>query len=167
MRRIHRPSPALVVASLALGVALSGTAVAAGIVPLAKRALNADNAKHALVADAAKKLGPQSTAAIIQQAAAQAVSEAGQAPAPASTAAGLVVVKTGTWSNNPRQGQNFTVICDVGQKAISGGWSDSGTSSASFQSLPTADGAGWTTNIYTVSTAPGPQSGTLYAICLK
>jgi hypothetical protein len=167
MRRIHRPSPALVVASLALGVALSGTAVAAGVVPLAKRALNADNAKHAVVADAAKKLGPQSTAAIVQQAAAQAVSQAGQAPAPASTAAGLVVIKTGTWSNNPKQEQSFTVICDPGQKVVSGGWSDPGDWSTNYQSLPTADGAGWTTNIYTVSAAPGPQSGSLYAICLK
>ena len=40
-----RPSPALVVAVLALFVSLSGTAVAAGVVPLAKRALSADNAK--------------------------------------------------------------------------------------------------------------------------
>ena len=31
IRRIHRPSPALVVACLALGVALSGTAVAASV----------------------------------------------------------------------------------------------------------------------------------------
>jgi len=35
-----RPSPALVVALLALFVSLSGTAVAAGVVPLAKRALS-------------------------------------------------------------------------------------------------------------------------------
>ena len=43
--RIPRPSPALVLAVVALFVALSGTAVAAGVVPLAKRALVADNAK--------------------------------------------------------------------------------------------------------------------------
>jgi hypothetical protein len=53
VRRIRRPSPALVVAMLALLVSLSGTAVAAGVVPLAKRALTADNAK---------KLGGQSAA---------------------------------------------------------------------------------------------------------
>ena len=45
MIRKRLPSPALVIAVLALFVALSGTAVAAGIVPLAKRALVADNAK--------------------------------------------------------------------------------------------------------------------------
>ena len=42
-----RPSPALVIAVLALFVSLSGTAVAAGVVPLAKRALSADKAKQA------------------------------------------------------------------------------------------------------------------------
>ena len=56
-----RPSPALVVALLALFVSLSGTAVAAGVVPLAKRALTADKAK---VADNAKKLEGQTAAAI-------------------------------------------------------------------------------------------------------
>ncbi len=44
-KRIRLPGPAMIVALLALFVALSGTAVAAGIVPLAKRALVADNAK--------------------------------------------------------------------------------------------------------------------------
>ena len=61
-------SPAFVVALIALFVALSGTAVAAGIVPLATRALTADRAKQAAVADVAKKLGPQATAAMVQQA---------------------------------------------------------------------------------------------------
>jgi len=45
MKRVRMPSPAMMVALLALFVALGGTAVAAGIVPLAKRALVADNAK--------------------------------------------------------------------------------------------------------------------------
>ena len=45
MKRFRLPSPSMVVALLALFVALGGTAVAAGIVPLAKRALVADNAK--------------------------------------------------------------------------------------------------------------------------
>jgi hypothetical protein len=46
-RWIKRPSPALVVAIIALFVALGGTAgaVVAAAVPLAKRALVADNAK--------------------------------------------------------------------------------------------------------------------------
>ena len=53
--RIPRPSPALVVAMLALLVSLSGTAIAAGVVPLAKRALVADNGLAISLARAAAK----------------------------------------------------------------------------------------------------------------
>ena len=53
------PSPALVIAVAALFVSLGGTAVAAGVVPLAKRALVADNAK---------KLGGQTATAIAAEA---------------------------------------------------------------------------------------------------
>ena len=60
------PSPALVIALAALFVSLGGTAVAAGVVPLAKRALVADNAKKLggqtpaqLTAAAAKQPGPR------------------------------------------------------------------------------------------------------------
>jgi hypothetical protein len=47
IRRIRRPSPAFVVAVIALFVALGGTAgaVVNAAMPLAKRALVADNAK--------------------------------------------------------------------------------------------------------------------------
>ncbi len=55
----HLPSPALIVAGLALFVALTGGAVAAGIVPLAQRAYSADTAKVALNA---KKLGGKTPA---------------------------------------------------------------------------------------------------------
>lgn len=41
---IKLPSPATVLASIALLVSLSGTAIAAGAVPLAKKALFASNA---------------------------------------------------------------------------------------------------------------------------
>jgi hypothetical protein len=58
-------SPAFVVALVALFVSLGGTAVAAGIVPLAKRALTADTAKQA---DVAKKLSAAATSALTQQA---------------------------------------------------------------------------------------------------
>ena len=72
------------VALLALFVSLSGTAVAAGVVPLAKRALTADRAK---VADNAKKLDGPATAALLQKAA--------QTPGPASSASGLVLDQAG------------------------------------------------------------------------
>ncbi len=55
-RKLRLPSPAMAVALAALFVALSGTAVAAGVPALAKRALVADNAK---------KLGGQTPAALL------------------------------------------------------------------------------------------------------
>ena len=88
-RKLRLPSPAMAVALAALFVALSGTAVAAGVPALAKRALVAENAK---------KLGGQTSAALLataNNAAKQAAeSAAGSQPGPASTAAGLVIVKT-------------------------------------------------------------------------
>ena len=59
LRHIPRPSPALVVALVALFVALSGSAVAAGIVPLAKHARTADSAT---VAGNARHLGGKTAA---------------------------------------------------------------------------------------------------------
>lgn len=168
--RIHSPSPALVIAVLALFVALGGTAgaVATQAVPLAKRALTADRAKVAGVADKAKTAAVSENAKRLGgQTPQQLVAQASALPGPASSAAGLVVVKAGTWSLPPGEGNNFTVMCDAGQKVISGGWSDPGDWAASFQSLPTADGAGWTINIWTFYSAPTTQTGSLYAICIR
>ena len=44
MSKLRRPSPALVVAVVALFMSISGTAYATGVVPVAKRALLAKNA---------------------------------------------------------------------------------------------------------------------------
>ena len=57
MRKVQKPSPALVVAVIALFVSLSGTAVAAGVVPIAKRALVADNAKNLLQSASGQQSG--------------------------------------------------------------------------------------------------------------
>jgi hypothetical protein len=151
-KRIRRPSPALVVAMVALFVALGGTAgaVVTAAVPLAKRALSADNAK---------KLGGQTSQQIVQQAA--------QLPGPASSAAGLVSVKTGTWSLGPMGNADFTVSCDSPQKAIAGGWDDPNGWAHSWDDRPTLDGTGWKVYISLSPGAPGTQSGSLYAVCLK
>ena len=103
------PSPALVLSVAALFVSLSGTAIAAGVVPLAKRALVADNAM---------KIGGQTPAAIQTAAARQ--------PGPASSAAGLVTIKTAPWSMAPDGHSDTAVMCDAGQKAIGGGYDDHG-----------------------------------------
>ena len=147
------------VALVALFVSLGGTAVAAGVVPLAKRALTADRAKQAAVADVAKKLGLQATAAMVQQ--------AGQLPGPASTAAGLVSVKTAAFSLSPDQQGMFTAACGSGEKALSGGFSyDSSALVIPVDSLPTGDGSGWQIYLANLSDTAG-ASGTVYAVCLR
>ena len=163
MPKLRKPSPAMVIAIVALFVALSGSSVAAGIVPLAKRALSADNAKHALSADNAKKLATAASNVIVQQA----VSQASQAPGPASTAAGLISVKTAPWNNNPGTANDFTVVCDAGSKAIAGGWDDPNGYSHPWDTRPTGDGTGWRVFVSTAPNAPGGQSGTVYAVCVK
>lgn len=151
-------SPALVVALVALFVSLGGTAVAAGVVPLAKRALMADRAKQAAVADVAKKLGPQATAALVQQ--------AGQQPGPASSAAGLVSVKSAAFSLTPKQGSMFTATCGSGEKAVSGGFGyDSNALVLAMDSLPTGDGGGW--QVYLGNLSDAAAAGTVYAVCLR
>jgi hypothetical protein len=152
-RSIVRPASAsMAVALVALFVGFSGTAFAVGtaVVPLAKRALTADNAK---------KLGGHDATALVQQ--------ASQAPGPASTAARLVTFKIAPWSLSPHSEADFTATCDAGQKAIGGGWTDPGNWSSSYQSFPTATNSGWTTHIWTPTKAPSLQSGTVYAVCLE
>jgi hypothetical protein len=167
-RGIHRPSTATVIALLALFVALSGTAVASGVVPLAKRALVADNAKQLQGKTAAQLIAGRANNALdsdkVDGLHAQAVAAL---PSPSSTAAGMVNVKTAPWTINPRQYTPFTAMCDAGQKAISGGWNDPGGWGDSYESYPTPAGDGWVTWIYLTSAAPGAQSGSVYAICLK
>ena len=145
------PSPALVIAVLALFVSLSGTAVAAGVVPLAKRALSADKAKQA---DNAKKLGGETAAAIIAKAA--------QTPGPAGTAGGLVAVKQATDSLTANTGKAFVIACDTGKKVISGGFASDGDV-YSFDSRPITDAA-W--EIYLANGGDGNAGVTLYAICI-
>jgi len=150
MTRVHRPSPALVVAVIALFVSLGGTAVAAGVVPLAKRALSADNAK---------RLGGQTADAIAASAATR--------PGPASSAAGLVTIKTAQWSLAPGAMNDFVATCESGQKAVGGGYEDPGGWAHGWDTRPTGDGNGWRVAINLPKEATGPQNGSVYAICLR
>jgi len=154
------PEPGLVVACIALIVSLSGTAVAAGIVANARHANKADLAARALNADRLQGR----TAVQIASAGAQA---GAQLPGPASTAMGLVAVKTSTWSFAPGAGGDVTVACDVGQKALSGGWEDPNAWGSVRDSRPVSDAASWRIHVTVSSTAPDDQSGTAYAVCLK
>ena len=140
----------MAVALAALFVALSGTAVAAGVPGLAKRALVADNAM---------KLGGKTPAALVASAA--------QLPGPASSAAGLVSIKTATWSLNPDAEQDFTVPCDAGSKAVGGGWDDPRGYAHGWDDRPSSDGSAWRIYLTMSDRAPGVQSGGLYAVCVK
>ncbi len=162
VRQLKRPSPALVVAMAALLFALGGTAgaVVTQAVPLAKRALVADNAK---------KLGGQTSAQISSRAAAQAVQQAlAQSPAgprPASTAVGLVTIKTQSASIGAGAASALQIACDSGQKIVSGGFSADGPVQEFVESRPLNDTT-WQAGLINFDEAAG-HNVTLYAICIK
>jgi hypothetical protein len=141
-RRIPHPSPALVIALVALFVALSGTAVAAGIIP------------HAKLADNAMKLQGKSPAQV-----------AALAPAPSSLA-GYLTVKSAAWTLAPGQYGDFSAACDSGQKAVGGGYDNPQGAGFSFDTRPTPDGAGWRVYISNFGNTTG-ASGSVYAVCLR
>ena len=153
MKRTRRPSAAFVVAMIALFVALGGTAgaVVSGAVPLAKRALVADNAK---------KLGGES--------AAQIASQASQAPGPASSIAGIVSVKTQNVGQVPDDNfmHTFRIACDSDQKVISAGVSSPNNVILAGDSYP-VDASTWQMSIAHNGADPAPASVNLYALCVK
>ncbi len=155
--KMRRPSPALVVATVALFVALGGTAgaVVTQAVPLAKRALVAENAK---------KLGGQ-TAAQVSAQAVKAAQAAAAAPGPASTAAGLVSTKTQSASISADDAQLYKISCDAGQKVIGGGFSSDGPIQEFVESRPENDTT-WSIGLINFDSSAG-HSITLYAVCLK
>jgi hypothetical protein len=98
----RRLTPSMAVALIALFFALGGigTAATTAIVPLAKRALSADNAK---------KLERKS------------LSQVAAMPGPAT-----VTTKTTTMTLGAAQEGYYTITCDPGEAAISGGYTTSG-----------------------------------------
>jgi hypothetical protein len=141
------PSPALVISVISLFVALGGTAVAAGVVPLAKRSLVSDNAK---------KLQGKTAAQV-----------AGMVTAPpVASVASLTSIKTVAWTLNAQQANDLTVTCDSGQKAIAGGWEEATSTTVSYDDRPSADGTSWRVVLLNLSTSAA-ANGTLFAVCLK
>jgi hypothetical protein len=157
-----RPSPALIVALIALFVALSGTAVAAGIVPLAKRALSADNAQKLggkTAVQVAALPGPASTVG------GKTLAQVAAMPGPASSVATLVSTKSAPWSLTPSQLASFTIACNAGQKAVGGGYDNPNGDALAFDSKPGADGASWSVLELNVSSTAA-ASGSVYVTCL-
>jgi hypothetical protein len=142
--KLRPPSPALVVALIALFVALSGTAVAAGVVPMAKKALFANNA--------GKLQG-------------KTVGQIAALPGPTRAVAALVLTTSTPFSLAPDGEQDFTVECAAGAKAISGGFTTpSGV--VAMDTRPTASGAGWSVYLVNLSSSEA-ASGAVQAVCLK
>jgi hypothetical protein len=156
-RRLKRPSPAFVVAMVALFLALGGTAgaVVSQAVPLAKRALVADNAK---------KLGGKTGAQIGAAAAAAALSQSPAGARPASTVTGLVVTKTQSVGVAlPSAVRTAQISCDSGQTAVAGGMSSDGAV-ATFDSYP-VNPTTWEVGFGSLSS--GTANVSLYIICMK
>ncbi len=147
--RMRPPSPAMVVALVALFFSLGGAAVAVtAIVPLAKRALVADNAR---------KLDGKTRAQIVAQAAA--------VPHPTSSAAGLVSVKSRDVVLTGGAKGYFDIDCDSGQRAVSGGIAyQSGDDLWWWDTLPTDDGTGW--RIWIDNRAISSATARIYVVCL-
>jgi hypothetical protein len=151
LRALRRPNPSLVLAMVALFVALSGTAVAAGIVP------------HARLADHAKVA---SNALLLQGKSATQVAALAAAPA---SLAGYITVKSTGWSLNASQANDFSVACDSGQKAIAGGYDNANTSGGvaiAGDTRPSSDGGSWGVLLVNLSDS-ATAAGNVYAVCLR
>jgi hypothetical protein len=162
--KLRIPGPSMVVALVALFVALSGTAVAAGVPTLAKRALVADKAKDSA------KLNGKTSAQLLATASATSKSQAdaaAAAPGPASSAAGLMSVKSVGFSLAAQAEQLFTATCDAGSKAAGGGFNNPSTALVlSAGSYPTADGSGWTEDLINLSSST-TGAGQISITCVK
>ena len=154
MRMLPRPSPAMVVACIALIVALSGSALAAS--PAVKRALFAENAG---------KLQGKTGSALVDQATAKAIAASARQAGPASTAAGLVTVKS---SAGGQVGVNtyrvVTITCDGGARIMGAGFSSDGDV-YNLDNYPTGETT-WAIGLYNPDDNT-PANVTLYATCLK
>jgi len=151
------PGPALVVSCLALLVALSGTAIAAGIVPNARHANRADLATRALSSD--KVQGRTA----VQIAAAGALAGS-QLAGPASTAAKLVTVRTQAPATlAPKSVAAYTISCEGSARVLAGGFASPGLVRGydSYPSSPTT----WSLEVGNDGDAA--VEVTLYATCLR
>jgi len=161
--RTKLPSPALVLASLALLVSLSGTAIAAGAVPLAKKALFANNAGKLQGKTATQVAAIEGPANRLNG---KTADEIAATPGPASSATALVSTVTAPFSLAAQRDAEFSASCPAGTRVVAGGYSYMGnTLVLSFDSRPTSDTT-WTIYLLDASTTAS-ASGSIYAICLK
>jgi hypothetical protein len=154
LKRMHA-SPAMVVALIALFSSLTGVAVGVGVakaVPLAKRALVADNAK---------KLQGKTAAQIVASV------PAPPAPPALTSIKDFVSVKTDTFSLGTGAAVLKVVDCGTGLTAISAGFEASNHLVVSSDTHPvTSDPTKWTIALFNFAPAP-PTSGFIYVFCMK
>jgi hypothetical protein len=137
MRRIRRPSPALVISLLALFVALGGTAVAAAIVPRAR------------VADNALKLQGRTLRQVTAAAAAGA-----NAPLTAS-------VRSLKLDMSGEQTKDITLGCGAGEVAVGVGYDSPITLASSQPAAPSS----W--RILAFNTSKSGATASVYVVCVK
>ena len=142
---MRKPTPGFVSAVLALFVALAGTANAVGdaAVPLARRALVAENAK---------KLNGQTAR------------EVAKIPGPASTAAGVVTTRTKAILISPGPGNYFTIDCNPNEKVIGVGYASNAVVLNLVFSQPVSERT-WRMGF--VNFDDKLATTTLYAICIQ
>ncbi len=146
----RRLSPAFVVAMIALFVALGGTAgaVVTATVPLAKRALTADNAK---------KLGGQTSAQLVSQAS-KAAQTAAQAPGPGEHGCRSRDDQDADRADRGRRRQDFSVACDAGQRSSAEASRRARSSSGSTRIRPTTPPGASSSAISTTALRPTSAS---------
>jgi hypothetical protein len=130
----------MAIALVALFFALGGigTAATTAIVPLAKRALSADNAK---------KLSKKTLTEVVAM------------PGP-----GRTTTNTSSASIGPQAGGYYTASCDSGQTAISGGYSFSSGAVLAADTYP-LDESTW--RLFLVNVDPAAAAAvTVYVVCL-
>lgn len=142
---MRKPTPELVIAVLALFVALAGTAnaVVDAAVPLARRALVADNAKE-LNGRAAREIA--------------------NTLGPASTAAGVITTRTKAILITPGGGSTFTIDCNPDEKVIGGGYASNAAVLNLFLSYPVSQRS-WLMGFVNVDNKT--STTTLYAVCIR
>ena len=159
---LRRPSPALVVALVALFMSLSGTAVAAGVVPVAKRALFANNAGKLQGRSARQIAALPGPATFLDGMTAEDI--AGM-PSPATTASALVSTSSAPFALAPGEQKDFSAQCPAGAKAISGGFTTPNNVLAA-DTRPDTSGTGWTLYLMNLSSSSS-ATGNVQVVCLS
>jgi hypothetical protein len=161
MSKLHRPSPALVVALLALFISLSGTAVAAGV-PMAKRALFANNAGKLQGRTARQVAAIPGPATSLNGMRAEDIAEE---PGPASTASSLLASASAPFALAPGEEKDFSAECPSNSRAVSGGFTTANTVLAA-DTRPTNSGTGWTLYLMNLF-GSASATGRVHVVCLS